>query len=278
MGKFLNPFTDIGFKTVFGQEENKDILIDFLNDLLEGEKRIEDLTYLDKEQLSDNFRLRRLIYDVHCVSDKGEEFIVEMQNISQDTFINRSLYYVSRAMCKQACRGKTWNYEMSPIFGIFFMNFRVNQLPEKLLTNVALYERQSAHRISDKVRLLYLQLPLFMKEKAECKTNLDYWIYVLRNMETMKEMPFKDKKKIFNKLELIAELAAMTPEEQEKHWEEADILRTNISAIDYHERIGREQGREEEKRNSARKMKEEGFGINQIHRVTGLSIEQIQQL
>ena len=164
MGRFFSPFEDIGFKKLFGQEDNKDILIDFLNDILQGEKHIEDLTFLDKEQLPECLKERRFIYDLNCVSDKGEQFIVEMQNIPQDTFLNRSLYYVARAVCNQACRGKEWNYELRPVYGIFFMNFKMDQLPEKVLTDVGLYESQSSQRITDKVRLYYLQLPFFKKE------------------------------------------------------------------------------------------------------------------
>ena len=51
MGKFINPFTDVGFKKIFGQEVSKDLLIDFLNDLLVGERSIKDITFLDKELL-----------------------------------------------------------------------------------------------------------------------------------------------------------------------------------------------------------------------------------
>ena len=95
-------------------------------------------------------------------------------------------------------------------------------------------------------------------------------------------MPFKDRKKIFGKVEMIAALAAMSPEEQQKHWEAADVLRTNISAINYHERIGREEGITigEEKANvkSAKKMKEKGYDLESIHEITGLSIGKIMEL
>ena len=102
----------------------------------------------------------------------------------------------------------------------------------------------------------------------------------------MKEMPFKDRKKIFGKVEMIAALAAMSPEEQQKHWEAADVLRTNISAINYHERIGREEGiaigeekgREEANIKSAKKMKEKGYDLESIHEITGLPIEKIKEL
>ena len=80
MTRFINPFTDMGFKLIFGQEVNKDLLIDFLNDLLAGEKKISDIRFLDKEILGEREEDRSCIYDVYCLNENGEEFIVEMQN------------------------------------------------------------------------------------------------------------------------------------------------------------------------------------------------------
>lgn len=91
MGKYINPFTDYGFKKIFGQELSKDLLIDFLNDLLEGERVITDLTFLNNEQLPEWEDARALIYDIYCTTDTGEKIIVEMQNKSQVHFKERAL-------------------------------------------------------------------------------------------------------------------------------------------------------------------------------------------
>ena len=40
MGRYINPFTDAGFKRIFGQEANKDLLINFLNEIIQGESPI----------------------------------------------------------------------------------------------------------------------------------------------------------------------------------------------------------------------------------------------
>ncbi len=78
MGRFINPFTDVGFKLIFGREVTKDLLIDFLNDLLVGERHIRDITFLDKE-LPPEFRgARGVIYDIYCTMDNGDHIIVEM--------------------------------------------------------------------------------------------------------------------------------------------------------------------------------------------------------
>lgn len=78
MGRFINPFTDVGFKLIFGQPVHKDLLIDFLNGLLAGEKQITDIQFLDKELLPEFRHDRGVIYDIYCTTESGEQFIVEM--------------------------------------------------------------------------------------------------------------------------------------------------------------------------------------------------------
>ena len=88
MGRYINPFTDIGFKIVFGQEASKPLLLNFLNSLLKGAEQIVDITYSDKEQVTYNEEDRTLIYDVLCTTSTGEKIIVEMQNKKQTYFMN----------------------------------------------------------------------------------------------------------------------------------------------------------------------------------------------
>ena len=92
MSRFINPFTDVGFKRIFGQEINKDLLIDFLNALLDGERQVKDIHFLDKELLPIYEKDRGLIYDVYCTDEKGEQFIVEMQNKEHANFRERTLF------------------------------------------------------------------------------------------------------------------------------------------------------------------------------------------
>ena len=106
MGKFINPFTDYGFKKIFGQEVSKELLIEFLNDLLEGERVITDLTFLNNEQLPIYPGERIAIYDIFCTTDTGEKIIVEMQNRSQVYFKERALYYLSHAIVRQELNKK----------------------------------------------------------------------------------------------------------------------------------------------------------------------------
>lgn len=123
MGRFINPYSDYGFKLLFGREVSKVLLIDFLNDLLVGERVIIDLTFLNNEQLPDYHEGRGIIYDVYCTTDTGEKIIVEMQNRSQINFKNRALYYLSKAIVNQGEVGADWRFDVKAVYGIFFMNF-----------------------------------------------------------------------------------------------------------------------------------------------------------
>ena len=91
--RYINPHTDFGFKRLFGSEFNKELLISFLNALFRGEQDVKDVTYLNSEQLGDRADARRAIFDVYCENQKGEKFIVEMQNVYQEFFKDRTIYY-----------------------------------------------------------------------------------------------------------------------------------------------------------------------------------------
>ena len=124
MGRFINPFTDFGFKFLFGREVEKELLIDFLNDLLVGEHVITDIQFLNNEQQPEVKTERGLIYDIYCVTDTGERIIVEMQNREHVNFRERTLYYLSQAIARQGERGSDWKFSLKAVYGIFFVNFR----------------------------------------------------------------------------------------------------------------------------------------------------------
>ena len=89
--KYVNPFTDYGFKRLFGEEVNKELLIDFLNELLHKEQgKIKKLTYLKNEKLGVSELDRRAIFDLYCENEKGEKFIVELQKTKQKFFKDRT--------------------------------------------------------------------------------------------------------------------------------------------------------------------------------------------
>ena len=283
MGKFINPFTDVGFKRIFGQEINKDLLVDFLNALLEGERQVKDITFLDKEQLPVFEDDRKLIYDVYCTDENDEQFIVEMQNQSHLNFRSRTVYYLSQAIARQGERGSKWMYDLKAVYGVFFLNFPMpGTKAHKLRTDIVLSDRDTHELFSDKMRYIFIELPSFAKEEDECMNDFERWIYVLKNMDTLKRMPFRARKSVFEKLEEVVTLSSLTRAEREKYDESLKTYRDRLAEMAFAQQEGREkgraEGRAEEKLKNARSMKAAGISPELIAQITGLTLEAIAEL
>lgn len=286
MPHFINPFTDVGFKKIFGQEVTKDLLIDFLNDLLVDEKEIKDIKFLDKELMPEYMGDRGVIYDIYCTTENGEEFIVEMQNRQQVNFRERALYYLSRTISRQGERGTDWKFNLKAVYGVFFMNFRLDNMPHRLRTDIILADRETHEQFSDKLRFIFIELPAFNKEEEECETDFERWIYVLKNMETLKRLPFKARKSVFEKLEKIVDIASLSKEEREKYDESIKVYRDSLVTMAFAEekgkkegrKIGREEGHVEAQLEIARNLKSMGMDVDGICKATKLSIEDIEKL
>lgn len=278
MGRFINPFTDVGFKLIFGQEVTKDLLIDFLNDLLSGERHIRDITFLDKELPPEFQGDRGVIYDIYCTTDDGGHIIVEMQNCPQINFRERALFYLSHAITRQGERGAMWQFGLKAVYGVFFMNFRLGETSGKLRTDIVLTDRDTHEIFSDKLRFIFIELPSFTKEEEECETDFERWIYVLKNMETLNRLPFKARKAVFEKLEKIVDIASLTREEREKYDESIKVYRDQLVTIAYAREEGMEKGRAEEKFEIARNLKSLNLPIETIMKATGLSVEELSEL
>ena len=282
MAKYINPFTDVGFKRIFGQELSKPLLLDFLNSLFEGEKRIVNLTFLDKEQPALFEEDRSLIYDIYCETDEGEKIIVEMQNKSQPYFKNRSIYYVSESIARQGERGSSWNYEIDSVYLVAFLNFSPLDFKKQFRTDVVLAEKDTKEQFSDKLRMIYLQLPLFKKEAEDCENQVERWIYLLKNMETLNRLPWAAQSAVFKKLESIADVGGMTRAERLQYDEALKKYRDTISVFEGVRLEGRmegnAEGRLEEKIAIARNLKSMGMSISDVSKATGLSEEGIKVL
>ena len=77
--RYVNPYTDFGFKKLFGIEMNKYLILSFINTLLHGKEKIKSLTYLNTEHLGINETDRRDVFDVYCENEKEEKILVEIQ-------------------------------------------------------------------------------------------------------------------------------------------------------------------------------------------------------
>ena len=290
MAKFINPFTDVGFKRIFGQEINKDLLIDFLNALLVGERQVKDIQFLDKELLPEYDKDRSLIYDIYCTDENGEQFIVEMQNREHVNFRERTLFYLSQAIARQGERGTDWKFSLKAVYGVFFLNFRLTDLPHKLRTDIVLADRDTHELFTDKMRYIFLELPSFNKEENECENDFERWIYVLKNMETLQRLPFKARNAVFQRLEQIVDIAAMSKEDRMKYDESIKVYRDRLAIMEFERLKGEQQGflkgeqqgflKGEHKKQIeiARNLKQAGMANDFIAQMTGLLPETVAQI
>ncbi|MBO4332491.1 MAG: PD-(D/E)XK nuclease family transposase [Paludibacteraceae bacterium] len=290
MSRYINFYTDFAFKKIFGTEANKDLLISFLNCLLELKdgKEITDLTYMNSEQLGESAGERRAIYDVYCKTAAGERFIVEMQKAEQDHFIDRSIYYSSFAIREQSQKGavdrKLWDYSLSPVYVVGILNFEMDETMEradKVMTRVKLKDDENRD-FSDKLNFIFLEMPKFRKVETELETLMDKWLYVIKNLYQLESKPASLTEGIFRKLFDVAEIAAFTKEERYDYEESLKNFRDLYNTISTAEKKGRAEGRaegeKEERLRNAKNFKQLGVDLETIAKATGLSVEEIEKL
>jgi predicted transposase/invertase (TIGR01784 family) len=212
--KYINPYTDFGFKKIFGEEASKPLLIDFLNSLLPKEHHIARLTFKNTEQLGQTDLDRKAIYDIYCENEKGEKFIVELQKAKQNFFKERTVYYSTFPIREQAEKGE-WNYNLKAVYCIGILDFTFDdyetEAERKEFLHTIKLKNQNGEVFYDKLTYVYLEMPNFVKTEKQLKTRLDQWLYFIKNLEDFQRMPsiFKDKvfKKAFEKAE-FAKLGA----------------------------------------------------------------------
>ncbi|MEY4541306.1 MAG: hypothetical protein RLZZ306_3063 [Bacteroidota bacterium] len=275
MSKYINPYTDFGFKKLFGEEANKDLLIDFLNQLLPDYHQIAKLTFRNNENLSEFAFERSAIFDIHCEAQNGERFIVEMQKAKINFFKDRSLFYTTFPIREQAKRGNEWDFRLTPIYMIAILDFLYDEEAEKqkFLRSVALRD-EDGELFYDKLHFKFIQMPLFNKTENELVTHFDKWIYFLKNLDSSDFIPDILREPIFEKAFHEAEIAAMTSDEYDnyqkslmKYIEIREVVNTAV-----------ESAEKDNSRKIAREMKKDGVGKDKIVKYTGLTEKEIDDL
>jgi predicted transposase/invertase (TIGR01784 family) len=297
MAKYINPFTDFGFKKIFGEEASKPLLIDFLNSLLPESDQIVDLNFKNTEQLGLTDNDRKAIYDIYCENEKGEKFIVELQKAKQNYFKERTIYYSTFPIREQAEKGE-WNYDLKSIYCIGILDFTFDDYetePEKSeVVHTIKLKNQNGKVFYDKLTYIYLEMPNVKLSENNLKTRLDKWLFFIKNLEDFQSMPTIFSDEIFTKAFEKAELAKFGSIERDKYETSLKNYRDLKSVIDTAfddgkvegllegklEGLleGKEAGLKEARIESARQLKALGVSIEIIMKSTSLSKEEIENL
>lgn len=292
--RYINPYTDFGFKKLFGTAMNKELLISFLNALFSGREVVRDITYLNSEQLGSLELDRKSVFDVYCENECGEKFLVEMQKGEQEFFKDRSIYYTTFPIREQARRG-TWDYELKAVYTVGILNFTFsNSGRSDFKHEIKLLDTETHEVFYDKLTFIYLEMPKFNKREDQLVTMFDKWLFVLKNLSSLFERPAALQERIFNRLFEAAEIARFSPSELSNYEESLKNFRDMYSVITTAEKKGHAEGLAEgpEKGRSeglaegaARKameiatsLKAAGLPVSEIAKLTGLAPEQLQSL
>jgi len=284
--KYINPFTDYGFKRLFGEEPNKDLLLDFLNELLKDtEGIIKEISYLPNERLPISKGDRKAIFDLYCTNEKGEKFIVELQKTKQKYFKDRTVYYSTFPIQEQAIVGQDWDFKLKKVYTIAILDFVFDEDKdqiEKFRYDVKLSDIETKKVFYEKLTFIYLEMPKFNKKENELETKFDKWLFVLKNLNKLDRIPVKLKENIFMKLFEIAEIAKLNKGEFKDYQESLNAYRDIKNSVDTAREEGKMEGKMEGKIEGkieiAKEMLKDKESIERIIKFTKLSPAEIEKL
>lgn len=288
--KYISPFTDFGFKKLFGEEASKPLLVDFMNSLLPEKNQIKELSFRNLEQLGTIDSARKAIFDIYCENNKGEKFIIELQKAKQNYFKERTIFYSTFPISSQAEKGD-WNFNLKAVFCVGILDFTFDdyttESERKEVIHTVKLKDQNGRLFYDKLTYIYLEMPNFTLQEHELNTRLKKWLYFIKHLEDFQTIPssFKDEV-VFIEAFRKAELAKLEPAELENYENSLKIYRDLKNVIDTARDEGEEKGIEkgigigETKKTieMAVKLKKKGSPVEFIKEITGLSEEEINNL
>lgn len=287
--KYINPFTDFGFKKIFGEEASKPLLIDFLNALLPLTNKIIDLTFKNTEQFGQTYLDRKAIYDIYCENENGEKFIVELQKAKQNYFIERSIFYSTFPIREQGEKGN-WNYNLKAVYCIGILDFTFDDYelePEKSeVVHTIKLKNQHGKIFYEKLTYIYLEMPNFKKSENDLNGRLDKWLYFIKHLEDFQTIPTIFNDSVFTQAFEKAEIANFRKAELDSYEASLKVFRDNKAVYDFAKETafeegkleGKLEGKREGKLEIAKSLKENNIPIELIIKATGFSKEEIDKL
>ena len=279
--RYISLLTDFGFKRIFGTDPNKELLVNFLNSLFDGEEVIKDVKYLNSENVGDVYTERKAIFDVYCENENGEKFIVEMQNAYQTYFKDRSLFYSTFPIREQAPKGSDWNFCLKKVYVVALLNYKISDEAfdsSDTIHTIALMDTKTNKVFNTKLMFKYVEVGRFDKTDEELTSLSDKWMYVLKNLSRLDNRPAALREKIFSKLFAAASVARFTPTELREYEDSLKAYRDIKNSLDTAKEEGREEGREQRNIEIAKKMLAAGMHIDIIINMTDLSKDEIKKL
>ena len=294
LAPFVNLRSDVGFKAVFADRNNKDILIGVLNQILPPEARIEDIKeYSDREQRRNVPYGKKTVLDLVCVDRDDRTFVVEMQASEEDFFFERCVYYASGLYHLELSDGVRYK-GLRPVYVVSFLNYRLRHDDESLwdtdhfISHWRFTEKRTGMVADQTISVIFVEMTLFTKTLEECVTEFDRLFYIFKNSDGFQRIPewIEEAGGISRRLAEACEVAAFDKEKKLKYeidkmneWDiqaqkEYAVRKGLEEGLQKGLREGREegleQGREETRLSIARKLFEAGTPVDVIVNCTGV--------
>ena len=298
--QYAELLCDFMFKRLFGSEANKDVLIGFLNMLLE-DVEIVDVEFIHTEHLGLTEEDRKVIFDIGCKCADGRSFIIEMQKGYQRHFRERTVYYTTypiseqgrqahelylkrKAECGEKGSGPKfeWDYDLKPVTVVAILNFQFAHEEgwplDRYHSSYRLREDSCHEVMTDVLRFVFLELGRFKKRIWELHTVFDKWMYLLKHMHEMVEIPKEFSDPLFTRLFLLAEINNFTSDEYDQYKKSLENMSDwdNIinSTAERSREEGREEGRAEGIAETVRKMLASGIPAEVIADALDITVEE----
>ena len=298
LAPFVNLRSDVGFKAVFADRNNKDILIGVLNQILPPEARIEDIKeYSDREQRRDVPYGKKTVLDLVCVDKDDRTFVVEMQASEEDFFFERCVYYASGLYHLELSDGVRYK-GLRPVYVVSFLNYRLRHDDESLwdtdhfISHWRFTEKRTGMVADQTISVIFVEMALFTKTLEECVTEFDRLFYIFKNSEGFQRIPewIEEAGGISRRLAEACEVAAFDKEKKLKYeidkmneWDiqaqkeyavrkglEEGLQKGLQKGMQKGLQKGLQKGREETKLSIARKLFEAGTPVDVIVNCTGV--------
>ena len=290
LAPFVNLRSDVGFKAVFADRNNKDILIGVLNQILPPEARIEDIKeYSDREQRRDVPYGKKTVLDLVCVDRDDRTFVVEMQASEEDFFFERCVYYASGLYHLELSDGVRYK-GLRPVYVVSFLNYRLRHDDESLwdtdhfISNWRFTEKRTGMVADQTISVIFVEMALFTKTLEECVTEFDRLFYIFKNSEGFQRIPewIEEAGGISRRLAEACEVAAFDKEKRLKYeidkmneWDiqaqkEYAVRKGLEEGLQKGMQKGLQKGREETRLSIARKLFEAGTPVDVIVNCTGV--------
>ncbi len=308
--RYVDILTDAGFKAVFGDERNKDVLVDLINVVLPEDRHVKDIAYSTTEIPGLTLANKSIRLDLRCTGDDGSVFIVELQCYHQHNFFKRCVEYAAKVYDSGSARGDAGNYGLPPVY---FIGLMAKDAPvfdrsdevvwkDRFVSEYTFREKVSHDVVDDTIFLIFVELNRFDKRDKECVSMMDKWMFALKHVGTLDRLPEDLRIKAFERLFEACEIAKFDPDTKLKYEHDMMTEKDYYSILNTYrdegkaegvkegfergiekgraegEIKGREEGILEEKIKIAKALLQMGMSMDTIMQATGLSTERIRSL